>query len=63
MPTCRACDSPIEVRWVVPIGSDNKELESLCGLCLFWTDVARQKGNVLPPNARRKPTRPKDEPV
>lgn len=61
MPTCKACDKPIEVKWVMPHGATNARMEELCYNCLVWADIARQKGNVQPPNARRKPRSVKDE--
>ncbi len=54
MPTCRACNNNVEVKWIAPIGATILYLEDLCQECLVWVEVAKSKRSLIPPNARRK---------
>ncbi len=54
MSRCRGCDREIEVKWIQPAGCEAPILECLCSECLLWADVAMGKGNVQPPDGRRK---------
>lgn len=57
MSHCRACNAEIEVKWIVPLGTNTPILESLCSFCLKWVEVAKSKEPLKPPTARRRPIR------